>query len=108
MMHVPSSHSTCKDHLQQSFQIQFLTVIQNSVPLLSLLAQRVTSHKGRNNNKYMFQQMLGVFGTCLVSPGWLVVGVAVGKCDVQTLNILALKVHWLNVFQTGASDLHLR
>ena len=33
----------------------------------------------------MFQQMLGVYGTSLVSPGWLVLGVMVGMCDIPTL-----------------------
>ena len=29
--------------------------------------------------------MLGVYGTSLVSPGWIVLGVMVGMCDIQTL-----------------------
>ena len=84
MHHSATAHA--KIISSNHFRFKFLTVIQNSVPLLSLLAQRVTSHKGINNNKYMFQQMLGVCDTSLVSPGWLVLGVTVGECDVQTLN----------------------
>ena len=33
----------------------------------------------------MFQQMLDVYGRSLVSPGWLVLSVMVGMCDIQTL-----------------------
>ena len=36
------------------------------------------------NNSYIFPAMLGVCGTNLVSPGWLVLGVSVGTCEVQT------------------------
>ena len=35
----------------------------------------------------MFQQMLGVCGASLVSPGWLVLSGMVGMCDVQSLEI---------------------
>ena len=38
-----------------------------------------------NNENHMFQQMLGVCGTRLVSPGWLVLGIMVGTDDVLTL-----------------------
>ena len=34
----------------------------------------------------MFQQMLGVCGTNLASPGWLVLGVMVGTSDVQNVH----------------------
>ncbi len=39
----------------------------------------------KNVNSHTLQQLLGVCGTCLISPGWLVLGVPVGTCDVQTL-----------------------
>ena len=33
----------------------------------------------------MLQQMLGVCSTSLVLPGWLVLGITTGMCDVRTL-----------------------
>lgn len=47
-----------------------------------LAALRPVNSDDRN---YMFQQMLEVRGTKLVSPGWLVQGV--GTCDVQTWKV---------------------
>ena len=38
-----------------------------------------------NDNGDMVQQVLGVCGTCLVLPGWLVLGVTVGTCGVISL-----------------------
>ena len=38
-------------------------------------------------NSYRSQEMLGVCGTSLVSPGWLVLGDMVGMGDVQTLKL---------------------
>ena len=35
----------------------------------------------------MFQQMLGVCGASLVSPGWLVLSVMVGMCHIKSLKI---------------------
>ena len=39
-----------------------------------------------SDSDYTFQQMLGVCGTNLVSPGWLVLWVTLGLCNVQTLH----------------------
>ncbi len=47
-------------------------------------------HHNRNhsNNTYTLQQMLDVCSTSLVLPGWLVLGIMVGTCDVQTSKFL--------------------
>ena len=54
-----------------------------------------------DHSKYMFQQMLGVCGTSLVSPGWL--GVTVGMWDVQTL-----RIRHYNVIQDHSGRAHRR
>jgi len=41
-------------------------------------------YNNHDDNSYMLQQKLGVSGTSLVSPGWLVLGILVRTCGVQT------------------------
>ncbi len=49
-----------------------------------------------------FQQMLGVGDTSLVVPDWLLMGVTVGMCDVQTSKPLQAQYH---VFHDHAGGL---
>ena len=44
-------------------------------------------YNSNSNVNYMLQQMLGVCGASLVSPGWLVLGIAVVMGNVQALKI---------------------
>ena len=54
------------------------------------------------SSRHAFQQMLGVGDTSLVLPDWLVLGVTVGMCDIQTSK--TLQAHY-NVFHDHAAGL---